>query len=51
MLECDYLVIGTGASGMAFADSIVHESTDRTVIMVDKLPGYADAWTVSIFQS
>jgi len=44
MLECDYLVIGTGASGMAFADSIVHESTDRTVIMVDKLAEPGGHW-------
>lgn len=29
---------------MAFADSIVHESTDRTVIMVDKLPQPGGHW-------
>lgn len=44
MLECDYLVVGTGASGMAFADAIVSESTDRSVIMIDKLPEPGGHW-------
>ena len=33
-LEADYLVIGTGAVGMAFVDTLLDES-DATVIMVD----------------
>ncbi|MFT4796832.1 MAG: hypothetical protein ACJAXW_000984 [Candidatus Azotimanducaceae bacterium] len=39
-LEADYLVIGTGAVGMAFVDTLLDES-DATVIMVDNhhLPG------------
>ena len=34
-IEADYLVIGAGASGMAFVDTLLSE-TDATVIMVDK---------------
>ena len=34
-LEADYLIIGTGAVGMAFADVILSE-TDATIIMVDR---------------
>ena len=39
-LEADYLVIGTGAVGMAFVDTLLEES-QATVIMVDShhLPG------------
>jgi hypothetical protein len=33
-LECDYLVVGTGAVGMAFVDTLLDES-DATVVMVD----------------
>lgn len=32
--EADYLVIGAGASGLAFVDTLIHES-DATVIIVD----------------
>jgi hypothetical protein len=35
MLETDYLIIGCGAVGMAFADVILAE-TDATIIIVDK---------------
>ena len=34
-VEADYLVVGAGAMGMAFADSIISE-TDASVIMVDR---------------
>jgi hypothetical protein len=34
-LSADYLVIGSGAMGMAFTDVILHES-DATVVIVDK---------------
>lgn len=34
-IEADYLVIGAGASGMAFVDTLLQE-TNATVIMVDK---------------
>lgn len=39
-LETDYLVVGSGAAGMAFTDSLVSE-TDAQVVMVDRraVPG------------
>ena len=36
MLEADYLIIGAGASGMAFADELMHNTSDITFIMIDK---------------
>ena len=35
-LECDYLVIGSGATGMAFVDELIHGSRNIKVILVDK---------------
>ena len=39
-LTCDYLVVGSGASAMAFVDTILQE-TDASVVMVDRraVPG------------
>ena len=39
-VETDYLVVGAGATGMAFVDSLL-EHTDADVIIVDRrdLPG------------
>ena len=34
-IETDYLVVGSGAAGMAFTDSLIHES-DARVVMVDR---------------
>ena len=34
-LEADYLVIGSGAMGMAFTDTLMTE-TEATVVMVDR---------------
>ncbi|NNC96484.1 MAG: NAD(P)/FAD-dependent oxidoreductase [Gammaproteobacteria bacterium] len=34
-LDCDYLIIGSGAVGMAFADTLLAE-TDANIIIVDK---------------
>ena len=34
-LTADYLVVGAGASGMAFLDELVHNS-DHTVVVVDR---------------
>ena len=34
-LSADYLIVGSGAMGMAFADILVEES-DATLIIVDK---------------
>jgi hypothetical protein len=35
-LETDYLVIGAGATAMAFVDTLLSEHTDATVLMVDR---------------
>src|SRR5262245_12972722 len=35
-LEADYVVIGGGASAMAFVDTLLTESADATVLMVDR---------------
>ena len=35
-LQVDYLVIGTGATAMAFVDTLLSESPDATVLMVDR---------------
>ena len=34
-LEADYLVVGAGAAGMAFADTLLAE-TDARIVMVDR---------------
>ncbi len=35
-LEADYLVMGTGATAMAFVDTLLSEDADATVLMVDR---------------
>ena len=35
VLETDYLILGSGAAGMAFADTLLHE-TDASMVIVDK---------------
>ena len=35
-LKCDYLVIGSGATGMAFVDELIHNSRNIKVVVVDK---------------
>ncbi|MCH6469851.1 NAD(P)-binding protein [Sinomonas terrae] len=35
VLEADYLIVGSGAVGLAFADVLIHE-TDSTVALVDR---------------
>ncbi len=42
-IEADYLIIGTGATGMAFADTLVAES-QSTIIMVDRHPNPGGHW-------
>jgi hypothetical protein len=44
MIEADYLVVGAGALGMAFADTVLHES-DATVAMVDRYGAPGGHWT------
>ena len=42
-LATDYLVIGAGASGLAFTDALVAE-TDADVTVVDRRPGVGGHW-------
>jgi len=42
-LEADYLVVGSGAAGMAFADSLITE-TDAQVVMVDRRAAPGGHW-------
>lgn len=42
-LEVDYLVIGAGATGLAFTDALIAES-DATVLMVDRRHGPGGHW-------
>jgi hypothetical protein len=42
-LETDYLVVGSGAAGMAFADSLISES-DARIVMVDRRSAPGGHW-------
>ena len=35
-LETDYLVVGAGATAMAFVDTLLTENADVTVLMADR---------------
>ena len=43
-LECDYLVIGTGATAMSFVDTLLDQQPDATVLMVDRLHRPGGHW-------
>ncbi|PCI64781.1 MAG: hypothetical protein COB37_00365 [Kordiimonadales bacterium] len=45
-LETDYLIVGTGAVGMAFADTLLTE-TDANIILVDQYAKPGGHWNVS----
>jgi hypothetical protein len=45
-IEADYLVVGAGAMGMAFVDTLVSES-DATVVVVDRNDQPGGHWTTS----
>lgn len=45
-LETDYLIVGSGAVGMAFADILLTE-TDANIIIVDKYPKPGGHWNVA----
>ena len=45
-LEADYLVIGAGAMGMAFTDTLITE-TDATVVIVDRYHQPGGHWTTA----
>jgi cation diffusion facilitator CzcD-associated flavoprotein CzcO len=42
--EADYLVIGTGATAMAFVDTLLDEQPEATVLMVDRLHHPGGHW-------
>lgn len=46
ILEADYLIVGSGAVGMAFADTLLTE-TDATIIIVDKHQKPGGHWNVA----
>jgi hypothetical protein len=46
IIETDYLVVGSGAVGMAFADTILAES-DAHIVMVDRFPQPGGHWNVA----
>lgn len=46
MLETDYLIVGSGAMGMAFADIILEES-DASMIIVDKYQKPGGHWNMA----
>ncbi len=45
-LKTDYLIVGSGAVGMAFADTLLHE-TDANIILVDRYPKPGGHWNVA----
>ncbi len=46
MLETDYLVVGSGAMGMAFVDTLLEE-TDANIIMVDRYAKPGGHWNMA----
>lgn len=45
-IEADYLVVGAGAMGMAFVDTILTD-TDKTVAIIDRYARPSGHWTVA----
>lgn len=45
--DTDYLIVGAGAMGLAFADTIIGESDDKTVTIVDRYHQPGGHWTVA----
>lgn len=46
MLKTDYLIVGSGAVGMAFADTLLTES-DATIVIVDRYANPGGHWNVA----
>ena len=44
MKETDYLIIGAGAMGMAFADEIFHQKTTAKITIVDRRSSPGGHW-------
>jgi cation diffusion facilitator CzcD-associated flavoprotein CzcO len=45
-IEADYLIIGAGAMGMAFADTLISE-TENTIVIVDRYGQPGGHWTMA----
>ncbi|KIW14246.1 hypothetical protein PV08_07028 [Exophiala spinifera] len=43
----DYLVVGAGAMGMAFVDTLLTESSRKTIVMVDRYARPGGHWTTA----
>ena len=43
-ISTDYLVVGSGASGLAFADSLIAEDPNAELVLVDRRPGVGGHW-------
>lgn len=46
-IECDYLVIGAGATAMAFVDTLLSEQPDANVLMVDRQQRPGGHWNAA----
>jgi hypothetical protein len=46
-LECDYLVVGAGAAGMVFVDTILTENPAVNVVLVDRYSKPGGHWTIA----
>ena len=44
MISTDYLVIGSGASGLAFADTLIEEEPDVELTLIDRRPAPGGHW-------
>ena len=42
--ECDYLVVGAGAVGMAFTDELMTQKPNSKVVLVDNRPAPGGHW-------
>ncbi|OBI99255.1 hypothetical protein A5625_04485 [Mycobacterium sp. 1465703.0] len=49
-IEADYLVVGAGAMGMAFIDTLVSETQAR-VVVVDRHHAPGGHWTMAVFSA
>lgn len=47
LIQCDYLVIGAGTSGMSFIDTILTESSIATIVLVDRNSKAGGHWTMA----
>jgi hypothetical protein len=47
VIDCDYLVIGAGAMGMAFVDTLLTENKDASVVICDQRGAPGGHWVDS----